>query len=114
MFMKDAAGQTTACAFALLDNPYDLRFGETFYDGSWFDGFDQAETLARLQAPTVLIHASWQYSDDGILLAAMYGNDSERALELLPNGELVNIKSGHDVHNEKPREFVRVLLDHSR
>lgn len=99
-------------AFALLDSPYDLRFGETFYDGSWFEGFDQAETLARVQAPTVLIHASWQYSDAGILLAAMDGNDAARAMELLPDGKLVNIKSGHDVHTEKPDEFVKVLLDH--
>ncbi len=99
-------------AFALLDGPYDLRFGDTFYDGSWFDGFDQAETLSRVEAPTVVIHASWQYSDQGVLLAAMDGDDAARAVELLQNGRLVSIKSGHDVHTEKPDEFVQVLVEH--
>lgn len=101
-------------AFGLLDGPYDLRFGDTFYDGSWFDGFDQAETLARVQAPTVLIHASWQYTEEGLLLAAMDGNDAARANSLLPVSRLVNIESGHDVHTEKPDEFVQVLLEHFR
>ncbi len=99
-------------AFGLLDGPYDLHFGDTFYDGSWFAGFDQAEALARVRAPTVLIHASWQYDDDGLLLAAMDGDDAARAVSLLPEVRLVNIESGHDVHTEKPDEFVEVLLEH--
>lgn len=99
-------------AFALLDGPYDLRFGDTFYDGSWFAGFDQAETLARVQVPTTVIHASWQYAEDGLLLAAMDGDDAARAVSLLPAGRLVNIEAGHDVHTEKPDEFVQVLFEH--
>lgn len=42
----------------------------------------------------------------------MDGNDAARSMELLPDGKLVNIKSGHNVHTEKPDEFVKVLLDH--
>ncbi len=99
-------------AFDLLGGNYDLRFGEAFYDDSWFAGFDQADTLTRVQVPTVVIHASWSYSDEGVLLAAMDGDDAARAVGLLPDGALVNIKSGHDVHHQKPREFVSVLLEH--
>lgn len=98
-------------AFDLLDGSYDLRFGDTFYDGSWFTGFDQAETLGRISVPTVVIHANWSYSDEGVLLAAMDGDDAERAVGLLKNGSLVNVKSGHDVHNERPAEFVRILVE---
>ncbi len=98
-------------AFDLLAGSYDLRFGDTFFTGSWFAGFDQAAALTRVGAPATLIHASWSYSDEGVLLAAMDGNDARRALELLPDGTLVNIKSGHNVHQQKPREFVQVLLD---
>ena len=101
-------------AFDLLDGPYDLRFGDTFYDGSWFRGFDQAETLARISAPTVVIHASWSYSDEGVLLAAMDGDDAQRAVEQLQNGRLVDVKSGHDVHGEKPAEFVKILREQFR
>ena len=97
-------------AFDLLDGDYDLRFGDTFYDFSWFEGFNQAAALAAVTAPTTLIHASWRYSDDGVLLAAMDGEDAARAMDLLRDGMLVNIKSGHNVHGEKPRQFVAVLL----
>lgn len=98
-------------SFDLLDGPYDLRFGDTFYDFSWFEGFDQTEALARITAPTTIIHASWSYSDAGVLLAAMDGDDAARAVGLLQNGTLVNIKSGHSVHDEKSREFARVLQE---
>lgn len=99
-------------AFDLLATDYDLRFGDTFYDGSWFAGFDQAETLARIAAPAVLIHANWSYSDDGVLLAALDADDAARAVALMQNASLVNVNSGHDVHYQQPREFTRILLEH--
>ncbi len=97
--------------FDLLSGPYDLRFGDTFYDGRWFENFDQAETLARISVPSVLIHTSWSYSADGILLAAMSGEDAQRAHALIAGNELISVKSGHDFHYEKPQEFIRILLD---
>lgn len=36
---------------------YDLRFGETFFDFPWFDGFDRAETPARIDRPTTTLRA---------------------------------------------------------
>lgn len=96
-------------AFDLVQGPYDLRFGDTFYDCSWFTGFDQAETLARVSCPSVLIHTNWSYDDDGVLLAAMDANDAQRAHELLGYNELVSVDSGHSVHTEKPDEFVKIV-----
>ncbi|RYD02188.1 hypothetical protein N752_27435 [Desulforamulus aquiferis] len=61
---------------------YDPRFGDTFYDCSWMENFDHAETLSRINCPSVLIHASWSYDDNGILLAAMDGADAERPIHL--------------------------------
>src|SRR5690554_7849 len=98
-------------AFDLTTGLYDLRFGDTFYDCSWFDGFDQAETLARISCPSVLIHTSWSYSDDGILLAAMSGDDAQRAHRLIAGNKLINVKSGHDFHYEKPKKFTRIMLE---
>ncbi|MEA4846401.1 MAG: alpha/beta hydrolase [Clostridiaceae bacterium] len=92
-------------SFDLITGDYDLRFGDTFYDCSWFDNFNQAETLSRINCPSVLIHTSWSYSNDGVLLAAMDENDAQRAHELIPGNELINVKSGHDFHYEKPKEF---------
>ncbi len=95
------------------NSSYDLRFGETFYDGSWFEHFDQAETLRGIQCPSILIHARnsrWsQYDDDGVLLAAMSEEDAARASELIPGCRLATIDCGHGVHNEKPREFTLLV-----
>jgi pimeloyl-ACP methyl ester carboxylesterase len=101
-------------AFDLLTGPYDLRFGDTFYDYSWFKNFNQEEILRRIKCPSVLIHTNWSYSDDGILLAAMSGEDAERAHSLINDNVLIRIKSGHNSHDEKPKEFSKILLDFLR
>lgn len=98
-------------AFDLLAGGYDLRFGDTFYDDRWLTGYDQAETLANIRCPSVLIHASWSYSKDGVLLAAMSGEDAQRAHELIPGNKLVDVTSGHGVHYEKPKEFTNIMLE---
>lgn len=90
---------------------YDPRFGVTFYDGSWNRGFDHAEALKKIDKPTVLILAHWSYDENGILLAAMDERDARRAHALIKNNELIKVDSGHGFHFEKPREFVRILLD---
>jgi pimeloyl-ACP methyl ester carboxylesterase len=97
---------------------YDLRFGDTFYDFTWFAGFDQAETLARVTQPSVLLHTAASapgggyYDEAGVLLSAMDGDDARRAHDLLPDDELVDgIESGHDIHAEKPGLFVDTLVE---
>lgn len=97
--------------FELLAGPYDLRFGNTFYDGHWFINFDQAETLSRIRVPSILIHTNWRYSEDGVLLAAMDEADAQRAHELIAGNGLITVRSRHDFHYEKPQEFIQVMLD---
>ena len=98
-------------AFDLLAGSYDLRFGDTFYNYSWFNNFNQEKTLGQIKCPSVLIHTNWSYSDDGILLAAMSGEDAERAHLLINENVMVKIKSGHDSHDEKPKDFSKILID---
>ncbi|HLV09033.1 MAG TPA: alpha/beta hydrolase, partial [Halanaerobiales bacterium] len=91
---------------------YDLRFGDTFYDDSWFKDFDQEETLSKIQCPSVILHTVSNYDENGVLLAAMDNDDAKRAHALLPDNELIdNIKSGHNIHDEKPDFFVDIMLD---
>jgi pimeloyl-ACP methyl ester carboxylesterase len=90
---------------------FDIRFSDTFYDDSWFKGFDQAETLAKINCPSVLIHTSWSYDENGILLAAMDGNDANRVHSLIKNNELIEVKSGHGFHDEKPKDFIKIMKD---
>src|SRR5690606_13744262 len=98
-------------AFDLLTGPYDLYFGETFYDYSWFDNFDQAETLTRIKCPSIFIHTNWKYDENGILLGALDADDAQRVHEMIKGNKLISVKSGHNFHDEKPKEFSKILID---
>ena len=88
---------------------YDLRFGDAFYDYSWFADFDQVETLRAVICPSVLLHVGpdakigGYYDDNGVLLSAMDDKDSQRVYSLLPEQHRMlidNVDSGHDIHAE--------------
>lgn len=97
-------------AFSSLGD-YDPRFGEAFYNNSFHDGFDHAETLRSIRVPAVLIHADWSYDDNGILLAAMDADDAERARSLIPDVRFYRVNSGHGFHFEKPDEFIQIIRE---
>ena len=90
---------------------YDPRFGNTFYDCSWMRNYDHSETLSRINCPSVLIHANWSYDENGILMAAMSGEDAEKAHSLIKNNVLIDIDSGHCVSYEKPKEFIKIMIN---
>lgn len=97
---------------------YDLRFGKTFYDFSWFIGYNQEEILKNIEAPTIVMHVAPNdltkpsYHDkNGILLAAMDEQDAERVVSLIPNSKYIGgFKSSHDIHADVPKEYIKVLL----
>lgn len=88
---------------------YDPSFGDAFFTGSWDEGFDHEDTLRRIEAPTTLIHADWEYDPDGVLQGAIDDADAQRIASLNENIELVRVESGHNVHGEKPDRFVDLL-----
>lgn len=98
---------------SISSKDYDINFGYTFYDCSWFENFEQAESLSSIQCPSVLIFAKntrWeQYDDNGILLGAMSDEDALRAHKLLAKNKLVTIDCGHGVHDEKPQAFIEII-----
>ncbi|MDR0880688.1 MAG: alpha/beta hydrolase [Clostridioides sp.] len=97
-------------AFGLTSGPYDLHFGDKFYDGSWFEDFDQESTLEGIACPAILIHTSWCYSKEGILLGAMDEKDAKKVSELMGLEYHLDVNSGHDFHYDKPKDFVKILL----
>lgn len=75
---------------------HDLRFGDAFYDYSWFEDFNQAEALAKIQCPTTIMHvapdsntAPSYYDKNGILISAMDEKDAARANQLVKNSDLI-------------------------
>lgn len=98
---------------------YDLRFGVTFYDYSWFENFDQLATLSRITVPTTLLHvapssetAPSYYDSNGVLLSAMDEKDTARVIKLIEKAELIDgFKSAHDIHQDRPKQFAKILID---
>ena len=90
---------------------YDPRFGAAFYDGSWNEGFDHAEALQKITAPTLLIHANFSTTDEGLLNGAMDQDEADKAMSLLSDGTYERVNSEHVVHLDKPDEFVSLLND---
>lgn len=95
---------------------YDLAFGAAWDDGSWYRGFDTAAALAAVDVPATLIHTNWwnnrhgtYYSDEGVLMAAMDGDDAARAVELLGNPHVVTLSCGHLVHVERAKDYLRAV-----
>lgn len=90
---------------------FDLEFSETFYTGSWFEGFDQEETLSNIDCPSVYIKAATLYGKDGVLYAANSDEDAEKVHSLIERNEMLTIKSGHDIHFEHPDEFIQIMVN---
>ncbi|NMA06105.1 MAG: alpha/beta hydrolase [Ruminococcaceae bacterium] len=98
---------------------YDLRFGVTFYDFSWFSGFNLEETLKSIESPTIVMHvapsemtAPDYYDENGILLAAMDVIDAQKVVDLVPNSKYIGgFKSAHDIHADLPDEYIEILLN---
>ena len=92
-------------------NEFDLMFAESFYDGTWIAGINQEHMLKQIKIPTRYIEANTIYGEDGVLYAANTDEDAEKVLSYIENCEMVVIESGHDIHFEKPKEFVEILND---
>ena len=98
---------------------YDLRFGETFYDFSWFYGVDQKKMLSEIECPTIILHVAPSkeivpsyYDKDGILLSAMDEKDAEEVHTLIKNSTLKSgYESSHDIHADLPEQFVDAMME---
>lgn len=98
---------------------YDLRFGQAFYDFSWFEGFDQREALREMACPTVILHvapsketAPSYYDKKGILLSAMDEKDAEEVKNLIKGSILKSgYESSHDIHADLPEQFIDVVIE---
>lgn len=92
-----------------ISDPYDKRFGDAFYDQSWFAGFDQAEALRRVACPVIFLKAATRWRD-GVLLAALSEEDCVRACSLIPNCRRMDFpRAGHDIHKERPAAFAAAV-----
>ena len=90
-------------------NQFDKLFSESFYTGEWFEGVTQEDILKSVKCPTVYLKAKTRYGKDGILWAANTDEAADRMMSILENAEKIVVRSGHDIHYEKPRYFMRAI-----
>ncbi len=102
---------TTARFFVRGLDQNDPRFGAAFHDGTWNEGFDHAEALAKITCPTLLLQADYTMLDDGTLNGAMTREDADRAMSLLPGGTYRKVDASHVVHLDEPEQFTQIVED---
>lgn len=92
-------------------NEYDPRFGNAFYEGTWNEGFDHTEALQKIKCPTLLLHANYKFTEDGILDGAISQEQADRVVSLMAQGNYMKIDSAHVVNLEHPQEFASIVED---
>lgn len=98
---------------------YDLRFGDAFYDFSFFKDIDQETILKQISILACIFHvappkdtAPSYYTAEGLLISAMDEKDAKRVNELIPESILVDgFQSMHDIHADQPKEYVKKIIE---
>lgn len=90
-------------------NKFDYLFSESFYTGEWFDGVNQESILRHIKCPTVYLKAKTKYGKDGVLWAANTEEAAEKVVNLIKQCKMKVVRSGHDIHFEKPSKFIRAM-----
>ncbi len=88
---------------------FDYQFSESFFTGIWFEGVNQEEMLRQVQCPVVYLKAKTKYGKDNVLWAANSEESADKMVRLIKNVKRINVKSGHDIHFEKPRYFIKAM-----
>ena len=85
---------------------FDFLFSESFYTGSWFEGVNQEIILKSVKCPVVYLKAKTKCGPKKVLWAANTNQSSDRMLGLLENAKRIVVRSGHDIHYEKPMTVI--------
>lgn len=90
-------------------NEYDPYFGEAFYTDSFNKNVDYEELLKNLNTNTILLKANTTIGENGLIQGAMSDLELEKVKSLIKNLKIIYINSGHGIHDEKPKEFIKII-----
>ncbi len=90
-------------------NNYDPLFGEAFFNDSFHCGIPHESILRNIKCKTLFMKAKTNFSEDGILMAALSEEDLGKASELIADCKVIRFDCGHGIHIEKPKEFIECL-----
>ena len=92
-------------------NKYDPMFGETFFNNNFHNGIPHEDILKNIKCKTIFMKAQTNISEEGILMAALNEDDLQKVSELICDCQIVRFDCGHGIHIEKPKEFIKCLLN---
>lgn len=92
-------------------NKYDPLFGEAFYNDCFHNGILHEALLRNIRCRTIFMKAQTKISDDGILMAALSEEDLKKVSGLIADCQIMRFDCGHGIHIEKPKEFIKCLVN---
>jgi pimeloyl-ACP methyl ester carboxylesterase len=89
---------------------FDGNFSRAFVEGTVGEGFDHAETLARIKQPVLVLHAKW-FMHEGRLMGALDDNDVKRVQSLVKGPwKYVRLDCAHAIALDVPEKEAREIL----
>ena len=90
---------------------YDAEFSRPFLDGRFGKNFDHGEALSLLSCPVLLLRAVWFENEKYGLVGAMNNADMAKVRAQVNDLQVIELDSGHVIHQEKPALFTQYLID---
>lgn len=90
-------------------NEYDPNFGDTFYHNTFHGGVDYPSILKQISCPTLFLKANTVVGENGLLQCALSEEDLDRVCTLISDCRVERFNSGHGIHTEREKEFVKMV-----
>ncbi len=89
---------------------FDGNFSRAFVEGTAGEGFDHAETLARITQPVLFLHAKW-FMHEGRLMGALDDDDVARVQSLVKGSwKYVHLDCAHAIALDVPEREAKEIL----
>jgi pimeloyl-ACP methyl ester carboxylesterase len=85
---------------------YDTDFSRATIDGDLSKDFSPEETLKKVKCPMLLLRAEAYRHETWGLIGAIDDEDLKHIVSLVPNLQLIQISSGHEIHLVQPQRYV--------
>jgi pimeloyl-ACP methyl ester carboxylesterase len=91
---------------------YDPEFARAWVNGTFYEGLNHANALQKIKIPTLLIHANWYRTSEG-LMGAMDDEDASRAKNISTQLTYIRVDATHGVHTAVPEKFIQMVSSFS-
>ncbi len=90
---------------------YDPDFTRAFVEGRACEGFSHADALMKAKCPVLVLQANWFRHPEYGLVGSMDDEDLKRLRLLVPHARYKRITSGHMIHFENPKQYIKEVKE---